>query len=129
MKAVILAGGFGTRLRPLTYTGAKQLIPIANKPIIYFGIESLARVGIKDIGIVVGDTRDEVMNVVGNGENWNINIEYINGNILIETIAHTLLYLNPRGLLRLVPLNLLEALPPPVLHEEEQRQSKKNHNS
>lgn len=77
MKGLILAGGFGTRLRPLTYTGAKQLIPIANKPIIFYGIEALVDVGIKEIGIVVGDTKEEVMNTVGNGERWKINIEYI----------------------------------------------------
>jgi len=77
MKGLILAGGFGTRLRPLTYTGAKQLIPIANKPIIFYGIEALVNVGIKEIGIIVGDTKEEVMNTVGNGERWKINIEYI----------------------------------------------------
>ena len=77
MKGLILSGGFGTRLRPLTYTGAKQLIPIANKPIIYYGIEALADLGIKEVGVIVGDTRDEVMNTVGKGDKWNLRIEYI----------------------------------------------------
>jgi glucose-1-phosphate thymidylyltransferase len=77
MKGLILAGGFGTRLRPLTYTGAKQLIPIANKPIIFYGIEALMKVGIKKIGIVVGNTKEEVVNIVGNGERWGVEICYI----------------------------------------------------
>ncbi|UCF71493.1 MAG: glucose-1-phosphate thymidylyltransferase [candidate division WOR-3 bacterium] len=77
MKGLILAGGFGTRLRPLTYTGAKQLIPVANKPIIFYGIETLVNIGIKKIGVVVGDTKEEVMRTLGNGERWKINIEYI----------------------------------------------------
>lgn len=77
MRGLILAGGFGTRLRPLTYTGAKQLIPIANKPIIFYGIESLVKAGIKELGIVVGDTAQEVKDVVGNGKHWSIDISYI----------------------------------------------------
>jgi len=77
MRGLILAGGFGTRLRPLTYTGAKQLIPIANKPIIFYGIEALVETGIKEIGIVVGDTAQEVEDTVGNGERWGVNITYI----------------------------------------------------
>ncbi len=77
MKGLILSGGFGTRLRAITYTGAKQLIPIANKPIIYYGIEALTNVGINEIGIVVGDTRQEVEGVVGDGKKWNAKIQYI----------------------------------------------------
>ena len=77
MKGLILAGGFGTRLRPLTYTGAKQLIPIANKPIIFYGIEALVDAGINELGIVVGDTASEVKETVGNGAKFNIRIEYI----------------------------------------------------
>jgi len=77
MKGLILAGGFGTRLRPLTHTSAKQLIPIANKPIIFYGIEALVRAGIKELGVVVGETAKEVQHMIGTGEHWNINITYI----------------------------------------------------
>ncbi len=77
MKGLILSGGTGSRLRPLTYTSAKQLIPIANKPILFFGIEAMRDAGILDIGIIVGDTRAEIEAAVGDGAQWGVRIEII----------------------------------------------------
>ena len=78
MKGVILHGGYGTRLRPLTHTGPKQLIPVANKPISQHVLEDLCEAGIKDIEIVLGDTYPEkVVEYYGNGERFNVEIAYI----------------------------------------------------
>jgi glucose-1-phosphate thymidylyltransferase len=77
VKGLILSGGAGTRLRPITHTSAKQLVPVANKPILFYGIEDMARTGIDEIGIVVGETRDEIVAAVGDGSKFGVRVTYI----------------------------------------------------
>jgi glucose-1-phosphate thymidylyltransferase len=77
VKALILAGGAGTRLRPITHTRAKQLVPVANKPILFYGLEAIADAGIKEVGMVVGDTADEVRAAVGDGSAWGLTVTYL----------------------------------------------------
>ncbi|MEY2766112.1 MAG: hypothetical protein RL552_1017 [Actinomycetota bacterium] len=77
MKGLILAGGAGTRLRPITHTSAKQLVPIANKPILFYGIEAMKKAGIGEIGIIVGDTQKEIRAAVGDGSHFGVKVTYI----------------------------------------------------
>ncbi|MBI2169528.1 MAG: glucose-1-phosphate thymidylyltransferase [Actinobacteria bacterium] len=77
MKALVLSGGAGTRLRPITHTSAKQLVPLANKPILFYGLEAIAAAGITDVGIIVGDTHADIEAAVGDGSALGISATYI----------------------------------------------------
>lgn len=80
MKGLILSGGKGTRLYPLTYTRAKQLIPVANKPVLVRVIEALREAQVREIGIVVGQTAAEIEETLGDGHEWDVELTYISQN-------------------------------------------------
>jgi len=77
LKGLVLSGGAGTRLRPLTHTSAKQLVPVANKPVLFYGLEALRDAGIREVGIIVGDTRAEIEEAVGDGSKFGLEISII----------------------------------------------------
>lgn len=77
MKALVLSGGNGTRLRPITHTSPKQLVPVANKPVLCYGLEAIAETGITSVGIIVGKTADEIRAVVGDGSAFGLEVTYI----------------------------------------------------
>jgi len=77
LRGLVLSGGTGTRLRPITHTGAKQLVPVANKPVLFYGLEALVAAGITEIGIVVGDTEKEIRAAVGDGGRFGARVTYV----------------------------------------------------
>ena len=77
VKGLILSGGAGTRLRPITHTRAKQLVPVAGKPVLFYGIEAMAAAGIREVGIITGDTGPEIEAAVGDGSRFGVEVTYI----------------------------------------------------
>src|SRR5476651_2653253 len=78
LKGLILSGGKGTRLRPITHTSAKQLVPVANKPVLFYGIEAMAEAGIEEVGIVIApETGAEIEEAAGDGSRFGVRISYI----------------------------------------------------
>jgi glucose-1-phosphate thymidylyltransferase len=78
LKGLILSGGRGTRLRPITHTSAKQLVPVANKPVLFYGIEAMAQAGIREVGIIIApETGDEIRSAVGDGSQFGVSVSYL----------------------------------------------------
>jgi len=90
VKALVLSGGAGTRLRPITHTSAKQLVPVGNKPILEFGLEAIRDAGISDVGIIVGETHEEIRAHVGDGSRFGIRATYVHQPLPLG-LAHAVL--------------------------------------
>ncbi len=94
LKGLVLSGGAGTRLRPITHTSAKQLVPVANKPVLFYGLTALRDAGVTDIGIIVGDTHAEIEAAVGDGSSLGIRVTYIRQDAPLG-LAHAVLTAEP----------------------------------
>ncbi|MCX7925785.1 MAG: glucose-1-phosphate thymidylyltransferase [Fimbriimonadales bacterium] len=125
MKALILAGGKGTRLRPITFSMAKQLVPVANKPVLFYGLEAVAEAGIREVGIIVGDTAAEIQHAVGDGSRWGVQATYIPQPEPLG-LAHAVLtaepFLQDEPFLMYLGDNLITSSLKPLVEAFEQRQ-------
>jgi glucose-1-phosphate thymidylyltransferase len=126
MKGLILSGGKGTRLRPLTFTQAKQLVPVANKPVLFYGIEALIGAGIRELGIIVGDTKSEIQEAVGDGSRWgrDVRVTYIDQPEPLG-LAHAVLvaepFLSPEPFVMYLGDNILKSGIVSLVREFEER--------
>lgn len=125
MKGLVLSGGAGTRLRPITHTSAKQLVPVANKPVLFYGLEAMRAAGITEVGIVVGDTQAEIRAAVGDGSRFGLKVTYLPQEAPLG-LAHAVLiseaYLGDEPFVMYLGDNLLkEGIVPFVLDFEQNR--------